>query len=205
MRRINRCCLKLISALFACMLIDCSFFGYSLAASDVQLNLTEDEWTWIPGEVATFQGTVSITPAAQDEITIQVSISPEPKSDDPGKIVFTSINDRKIKIRKQSDRYMLKSDELKEGTIAFAGSWFIPEDSAYFKAELGLSVINGSGDSLGNVSLHLGANSSDGGNTLKRIPVDIGRVNFVIGISACMIWLFVLIRILMIRRKNRVH
>ena len=51
-------------------------------------------------------------------------------------------------------------------------------------------------------SLSLGANDAESGSTLKRIPVDIGRMNMVLGIIAGILWVCAMLRIALIHKRK---
>ena len=202
MKRRKRCCSQIIVVICFGLFFATMVHGFSLAKSDLDLTLEEDEWSWVPGEVATFMGTVSGEPTALNDITLFLSITPEPKGDETGNIVFTSVNEKKIKIRKQSESYTLADNEATSGIVTFTGSWFIPENSAYFKAGLKISALNHNGETLAGVVLNLGANNGESGSTLKRIPIDISLVNKILSLSILVIWFFVLLKLWYLKRKR---
>lgn len=181
-------------------------YSCSRAESPVRIILTEKEWSWIPGEVATFSGTITCDDHDQlSGASIQLEIIPEPKDDDPGRIVFTSINGKRIKIRKQSETYILDDSDLND-EILFEGSWFIPEGSAFFKAGLVASVAGKSGDLLGTCTINVGTGDSESTHSLLRIPVDIGHVNFILALCTGAVCCLAVCRfIVLLHRKKSIH
>lgn len=175
---------------------------FCCAESPVLISVQEHEWSWVPGEVATFSGLVSYqNPENLSGATLRLEIIPEPRDEDAGRVVFTAVNDKRIKIRKQSDTYIIDDDDL-SGDILFEGSWFIPEDSAYFKASLNASVISKDGNTLASGNLIVGSGSNEGNHSLLQIPVDIGRLNTILAVCTAGICFLAVLRVFVIARKR---
>ena len=176
--------------------------AFCCAESPVLISVQENEWSWVPGEVATFSGLISCqNPEDLSGATLRLEIIPEPRDEDAGRVVFTAVNDKRIKIRKQSDTYNIDDDDL-SGEIPFEGSWFIPEGSAYFKAGLNASVIGKDGNTLASGNISVGSGSNEGNHTLLRIPVDIGRLNTVLAVCTAGICFLAIFRVFVITRKK---
>ena len=111
---------------------------------------------------------------------------------------------KRIKIRKQDEKYSVNDDDL-SGDISFEGSWFIPEDSAFFKASLNVSVIGSNGDSLASGLLSVGSGDTESNHSLMRIPVDINRLNMLIAICTGIICCLAIVRVIICTRKKTIH
>ena len=181
------------AVLFSCTCVRAEKPGTIISAGE--------EWSWEPGGVATFTGTLTADAEQAAGATLQVSINPEPKAEDPGRIVFTNVNGKKVKVRKQDATYAL--DEAEAGEISFSGSWFLPDDSAYFRAAVTVSLINPEGESIGFSTMKCGAYNTEGESTLKRIPADIGKINLILALSAGGIWCLAILRIVICRRRTQ--
>ena len=175
---------------------------FCCAESPVLISVQENEWSWVPGEVATFSGLVSChKPEDLSGATLRLEIIPEPRDEDAGRVVFTAVNDKRIKIRKQSDTNSIKDDDL-SGDILFEGSWFIPEGSAYFKASLSASVIGKDGNTLASGNISIGSGGNESNHSLLRIPVDIGQLNTILAVCTAGICFLAVLRLLVITRKK---
>ena len=195
----TRCCTGRFMALVLTVLILLNILP-AAAAGIAEIQVMENEWTWSPGGVATFTGTITGEAGELEGATLALSISPEPKGEDSGSIVFTSVNNKKIKIRKQSDSYELNGLESM-GAIPFEGSWFIPESSAFFKAVVKVTASNALGEVIGEGSMTVGESGDAAAGALIRIPADIGKINLWIGITAAVIWAAAIIRIMLLRGR----
>ena len=176
--------------------------GACCAESGIKITIEEEEWSWEPGGVATFTGTLTADPEQAAGAILQVSINPEPKAEDPGRIVFTNVNGKKVKVRKQDAVYTLDTTEA-EGEIPFSGSWFLPDDSAYFRAAVTVSLINAEGEILASSNMKCGVYDTEGESTLKRIPADIGKINMILALSAGGIWCLAILRIAICRGRKQ--
>ena len=177
---------------------------FCCAENSVNISVQENEWSWVPGEVATFSGSViSENPSDLSGTVIQLEIIPEPKDEDTGRIVFTAVNDKRIKIRKQSDSYSVGDEDL-TGDISFEGSWFIPEGSAFSRANLNVRVLGNNGDQLASGTLSIGSGAAESNHSLLRIPVDINRLNMIIAVCTGLVCCLAIIRVFICSRVKSI-
>ena len=177
---------------------------FCCAENSVNISVQENEWSWVPGEVATFSGSViSENPSDLSGTVIQLEIIPEPKDEDTGRIVFTAVNDKRIKIRKQSESYSVGDEDL-TGDISFEGSWFIPEGSAFSRANLNVRVLGNNGDQLASGTLSIGSGAAESNHSLLRIPVDINRLNMIIAVCTGLVCCLAIIRVFICSRVKSI-
>ena len=189
-------CFLLFLAVMLCSVGAC-------AQEAVQVTVKNEEWSWEPGEVATFSGTVYGTPEVLNGTVLQVTIDAQPRGDEEERIVFTGVNGSRIKVRKQSETYALKEEEL-SAEIPFTGSWFVPEGSMAFQAVVTVTVLSGTGETLGSGKLEFGMGGETGeGTALLRIPFDTEQLILWMTVGTGVIWVLAGLRIMICRKKRR--
>ena len=175
-------------------------------ADPVSIEMTEDIWTWQAGESATFSGTITGDDELLSSCTLHLSVLAGSSEPETGSVVFTTVNDHKIKVRKQSDTYEMPGDSLEEG-IHFTGIWRLPETAVSHRTAIQLQVTASDGTSLGSASLSPDQDSpeANGGRRLFRIPIDLDQAQMILWISAGTVWCAVGLRFLLIHRKRTVN
>ena len=117
-----RCCFSLLFLLL--FLIPCA-----ACAAGVSCEITPGDGSWTPGESALFEGIVSSDGSfSADSITMKLSIRTDPVLSEPGTILFSEVNGKKLSIRNQKDEYTVSLQE--GGEVRFSGSWLLPENTA---------------------------------------------------------------------------
>ena len=124
---------------------------HALAANVLSADISEKDWTWTPGGIATFEGTIVYEGSASDSpLTLSLAISCTPDTPDPGSIVFSSVNDQKLSRMKQKSEYVIKKDD--NPVFRFTGNWILPDGTAMSGAKVTLTVLDMSGHKVGEAS-----------------------------------------------------
>ena len=174
---------------------------------EVQLTLEPAEWTWEAGAVATFQGQLDSGGEDLTGAALTLSIEVSPQQEDPGRVVFTSLNDKRLKVRKQSESHTLEEGETAQ-PLSFTGSWFLAEESYYNGANLRLTLTDADGKELARAEYasENGSATGEGGEGEPfRVPVDMNQVIRILAIVCGAVWAAFLGRLFYLRicRKTR--
>ena len=172
--------------------------GACAAAEGGEPVITPQEWNWNPGKVATFEGSFTLPEPCPETVTLHLAISPEPAQGDPGNIVFTFVNQKRLTVKKQSDAYTLSTEGL-ESPVSFRGSWFLPDDIYYSSAAVTFSVTTEDGTVLTEKSFRFSEDEGLGQNgdrAIIRLPFQTGQIVLWAGIAAGAVWLAAILRMI---------
>ena len=186
---------KLICFCCTGLLILISIFAMAESGEPV---ITPVEWTWNPGKVATFEGRFTLPESCPNSVVLHLAVKPEPSQNDPGRIVFTFVNQKRLTVKKQSDEYTLKTDGL-TGEITFKGSWFIPDEIYYSAASVTFTLTGEDGTVIAEKTAEFNENEGpgqNGGQKILRLPFQTSKIILWTGISAAAIWLAAILRII---------
>ena len=95
-------------------LILCVMMLLSAAAGEgrkLQMELIPEEWSWEANAVCTMIGMIHTSSEGIRNVTLRLEVETEPETDQDGRIVFTAVDGNKVKIRRQSDSYMIEEVE----------------------------------------------------------------------------------------------
>ena len=180
-------------ALMLCLVL-CLCTGAGLG--EVQLTLEPAEWTWEAGAVATFQGRLDAGGEDLTGATLTLAIEVDPQQEDPGRVVFTSLNDKRLKVRKQTETHTLEASDV---PLMYTGSWFLAEESYYNGATLRLTLTDPAGKELARTEYAAESGSAAGEGQEGqhfRVPVDMNQVIRVLLIACGAVWLAFACRII---------
>ena len=198
----KRCCTAwvIVIMLFACV---CSCFASG--AENTAVELQQLEWTWEPLSTATFEGTVSFGSDAPEQVVLKLSFSVQPDDSDPGEVVFQTVNEKKLTLRKQKSTCSVTRGD--EDTLRFTGSWKTPESVFFTRIEITCRAYNE------DESILLAENKLVFTRTASEIAqIDDGRIRLKIdfsewtgyaAIAAGVIWLLAAARILINKRERK--
>ena len=114
----ERCCARCFILLLPLLL----FLISCACAAGITCEINPAGSSWIPGESALFEGCISADgTVSSDGATMKLSIRTDPVLSDPGTIVFSEVNGKKLSIRNQKDEYTVSLPAGSE--IRFSGSW----------------------------------------------------------------------------------
>lgn len=123
--------------------------GYAAAET---LKLSEDHWTWEPGETATFTALFDASQTKGITLAAEVSIESDDKDETVGKVLLTHVNGKKIPAKEQTSQVTFDVPDDSD-SVYFAGAWKIGE---YFEGQyvhLHLKVMDQNGKVLAQTSL----------------------------------------------------
>ncbi|MBO7661905.1 MAG: hypothetical protein J6U01_00880 [Clostridia bacterium] len=174
------------------------------AENAAETRITPLEWSWMPGNAATFEGTAVLPENAPETVTMKLAVAPQPAEKEIGEIVFTYINDRRLTVRKQAAEYTLNTAE-QSGAVSFRGSWILPEDQYFSSAELTLSLAAEDGTVLSTRTFAFSEDdeaTQSGGRSIIRLPFNLNRVILYLAIAAGALWCAAILRMILARRNK---
>ena len=193
----ERCCTRYFILLLPLILF---LVPYAASAAGISCEITPAVSSWTPGESALFDGTVSTDgTVSADSITMRLSIRTDPVLPEPGTIIFSEVNGKKLSIRNQKEEYPVSLQE--GGEIRFSGSWLLPENAHVSEVILVLTVLGPDGSVLGEAAASLSGEASASGSSGMTFP-DLSAVIRMILIAAAVVWILAGIRIF-IHHKRR--
>lgn len=188
-----RCCISLLFLML--FLIPCAS-----CAAGISCEIIPADSSWIPGESALFEGVVSADGAlSADSITLKLSIRTDPVLSEPGTILFSEVNGKKLSIRNQKDEYTVSLQE--GGGIRFSGSWLLPENVHLSAVEIVLTVLDPDGSIIAETSAAVAAETAVSGSSGITFP-DLTVPIRIAAIAAAVVWILAAVRIL-IHHKRR--
>ena len=188
-----RCCISLLFLML--FLIPCAS-----CAAGISCEIIPADSSWIPGESALFEGIVSADGAlSADSITLKLSIRTDPVLSEPGTILFSEVNGKKLSIRNQKDEYTVSLQE--GGEIRFSGSWLLPENVHLSAVEIVLTVLDPDGSIIAETSAAVAAETAVSGSSGITFP-DLTVPIRIVAIAAAVVWILAAVRIL-IHHKRR--
>ena len=188
-----RCCISLLFLML--FLIPCTS-----CAAGISCEIIPADSSWIPGESALFEGIVSADSAfSADSITLKLSIRTDPVLSEPGTILFSEVNGKKLSIRNQKDEYTVSLQE--GGEIRFSGSWLLPENVHLSAVEIVLTVLDPDGSIIAETSAAVAAETAVSGSSGITFP-DLTVPIRIVAIAAAVVWILAAVRIL-IHHKRR--
>ena len=189
----------------AALMIACLSPGMTAGAENAaETRITPLEWSWTPGNAATFEGTAVLPANAPETVTLKLAVAPQPAEKEIGEIVFTYINDRRLTVRKQAAEYTLNTAE-QSGAVSFRGRWLLPEDQYFSSAELTLSVAAEDGTILSSRTFAFSEDdeaTQNGGRSMIRLPFNLNRVILYLAIAAGVLWCAAILRMILGRRNK---
>ncbi len=113
---------------------------YAYGSEEVILELQETEWTWEPQSTAVFEGSASFPGEVPEQVVLKLFFSVQPDDSDPGEVVFQTVNEKKLTLRKQKSEYTLLCGG--ENTFSFTACWKTPESVFFSKVEIVCRIYN---------------------------------------------------------------
>ena len=193
----ERCCARCFILLLPLLL----FLISCACAAGINCEINPAGSSWIPGESALFEGCISADgTVSSDSATMKLSIRTDPVLSDPGTIVFSEVNGKKLSIRNQKDEYTVSLQAGSE--IRFSGSWLIPENIHVSDIALVLTVLGPDGSILDEVSAPVSGNVSGSGPSGTMFPDLAAPIRYVL-LAAAAVWILVAVRILIHQKRSK--
>ena len=193
----ERCCARCFILLLPLLL----FLISCACAAGITCEISPAGSSWIPGESALFEGCISADgTVSSDSATMKLSIRTDPVLSDPGTIVFSEVNGKKLSIRNQKDEYTVSLQAGSE--IRFSGSWLIPENIHVSDIALVLTVLGPDGSILDEVSAPVSGNVSGSGPSGTMFPDLAAPIRYVL-LAAAAVWILAAVRILIHQKRSK--
>ena len=193
----ERCCARCFILLLPLLL----FLISCACAAGITCEINPAGSSWIPGESALFEGCISADgTVSSDSATMKLSIRTDPVLSDPGTIVFSEVNGKKLSIRNQKDEYTVSLQAGSE--IRFSGSWLIPENIHVSDIALVLTVLGPDGSILDEVSAPVSGNVSGSGPSGTMFPDLAAPIRYVL-LAAEAVWILAAVRILIHQKRSK--
>ena len=193
----ERCCARCFILLLPLLL----FLISCACAAGITCEISPAGSSWIPGESALFEGCISADgTVSSDSATMKLSIRTNPVLSDPGTIVFSEVNGKKLSIRNQKDEYTVSLQAGSE--IRFSGSWLIPENIHVSDIALVLTVLGPDGSILDEVSAPVSGNVSGSGPSGTMFP-DLAAPILYVLLAAAAVWILAAVRILIHQKRSK--
>ena len=193
----ERCCARCFILLLHLLL----FLISCACAAGINCEINPAGSSWIPGESALFEGCISADgTVSSDSATMKLSIRTDPVLSDPGTIVFSEVNGKKLSIRNQKDEYTVSLQAGSE--IRFSGSWLIPENIHVSDIALVLTVLGPDGSILDEVSAPVSGNVSGSGPSGTMFPDLAAPIRCVL-LAAAAVWILVAVRIFIHQKRSK--
>ena len=193
----ERCCARCFILLLPLLL----FLISCACAAGITCEINPAGSSWIPGESALFEGCISADgTVSSDSATMKLSIRTDPVLSDPGTIVFSEVNGKKLSIRNQKDEYTVSLQAGSE--IRFSGSWLIPENIHVSDIALVLTVLGPDGSLLDEVSAPVSGNVSGSGPSGTMFPDLAAPIRYVL-LAAAAVWILAAVRILIHQKRSK--
>ena len=193
----ERCCARCFILLLPLLL----FLISCACAAGITCEINPAGSSWIPGESALFEGCISADgTVSSDSATMKLSIRTDPVLSDPGTIVFSEVNGKKLSIRNQKDEYPVSLQSGSE--IRFSGSWLIPENIHVSDIALVLTVLGPDGSILDEVSAPVSGNVSGSGPSGTMFPDLAAPIRYVL-LAAAAVWILAAVRILIHQKRSK--
>ncbi len=188
-RRVRAVCCCLLTALL----------WAALAVGETAVTIEAGEWTWEPGGVSTFSGTV-IPDRDLPEALLKLSV--ETKGENVRGITFLTLNGKKVKLRKRGPEATV---EMKSGTpFSFEGQWTIPEetDSGLVYAEITLTVLDEQGEEAGRGILKIGSAEAENRMLEQTLTGRTDRLILILSAACAAVWVLAVGRHMILNRKK---
>ena len=97
----RRTCMIILTALIIFLLA-----SETEAANILSIHIEKDEWSWVGDTAATFKGSIICQGVTdEDPVILRLTLITGPDDSDSGEIVFTSVNHKRLAVRKQKNEY----------------------------------------------------------------------------------------------------
>ncbi len=196
--------MRRITALLCCFLMLIVQTASAESQKELGIELQKTDWTWTAGEVATFAGTLHPAHTDLNGAKLELTIQASPETDDSGKLVFTSCNGKRIKVRNQSETCSLENVENSD-SIPFECSWILPEGSMFQKVTITATCISESGENLFSYGMTCVNDSwfEQGDQKIFHIPADLDQLVLILCVACAVVWTAAIIRNILLRHEEK--
>ena len=197
--------MKLRLCLFCAVALIFLCAASAASAESLTVEMKEAGWTWEENNIASFEGTVASESGLPEKIVMKLEFLAYPESKDSGEVVFSTVNGKKLTLRKQKSDYSLSTDGVK--SIGFTAGWKTPESVLFTRIDITLKIYTDDSSAL--LAEQKFTMSRDASELVMkddgkiRLHTDFSEWTRWVAVSAAVIWAAALLRILLNYRKNR--
>lgn len=170
------------------------------AEAEIKVEMLQGDWTWEAGGFSVFTGSIT---SDQDLSDVTLSLTAETLLEQSGQAIFTSINGKRLKVKKQLPTASV--DLVSGAEIPFEAEWDLPEDtgSGLTWVRIHLSVLSPEGSEISSGTLDIGS-LSDQEAMEESAPTRIAdRVIICLLAASAFVWLLAAVRSLLLKVRNR--
>lgn len=193
--RWSRWAVCLLALLCMCILI------CSAALADWQIEMNPVEWTWDANGVASFSGVIRTDGA--DVSGAVLSLAVDTRMEDSGEVLFTALNEKKVKLRKRSNTAEIDiSGANAENT--FEGEWYLPAEveEGLASAVVHLTIADGEGKELAKYDMQAGSQEADTASESNSPTEKLDRLFHFLLFGGIGVWILALGRYAFLQRKR---
>lgn len=165
-----------------------------------------EEWSWSRGAYNTFSGQISLEEFAGKELTVCLTtdLPYDTETESQSMPVFTSVNDRRIVMTKQSDTVQC-IPESEDCSMRYSVSFRLPEKQHVDSISVTFHVKDKDRNELKTVSGRIYADENVSGKSGSPfyIHADTGLMTAVSAGAAAVVWILVLIKRILINKKQK--
>ena len=179
-----------------CMLL---CFIPAVCLGDTEIEMTADEWTWNANEVASFHGSIVTDQDAADAV---LTLRAETSLEDSGEVIFTSVNGKKLKIRKRGPEI---TEDLQAGSeFLFEGEWNLPADTGggIARAVITLTIQDAEGNTIAEGRMEEGSLAAEeaiqGASPAKKAD----QLILILLLAGLLVWLAAVSRYLVLNLRR---
>ena len=176
-----------------------------LAEEETVIKLAEKEWTWEEKNIASFGGETKTESLPEGKLLLKLSVATEPKAPNPGEVVFQTVNGKKLTLKKQKAEYIF--DHKGQDELSFIGNWKTPDDVFFTKVGITFQICTEDGNTvLAEQKLTVSrtaAEISEKNDGKIRLKTDFNAWILWGSITAAVIWILAVLRIILNRTKRK--
>lgn len=172
------------------------------ALSETKIELLAGQWTWEAGGTSSLNGVIVSDLDLTDAV---LTLDVKTRLENSGEVVFTSLNGKKVKIRKQAPS--IESDLVKGTETPFEAEWTLPEDidGGIGWAVISLKVTDSEGIEIASASLEVGSRAEEEA-LIESSPDRVSRkVLTGLLIAAAVVWILAFTRSIILNRNRKDH
>ena len=178
----------------------------ALCEESVQAALVPgEEWSWSRGAYNTFTGQIGLKDYTGMELTVNIRAElPYTDAEQESLPVFTSVNGKRIVMTKQSDTVRFTPVEERP-EMAFSVSFRLPDKQYVTSVPFAFTVRDDAGNELCTIRGRIDSEDNGSGKAGNpfHIPADIGLITAVTAGTAVGIWIIVIIRGILRKKKRK--
>ena len=193
--RWSRRAVCLLALLCMCILI------CSAALADWQIEMNPVEWTWDANGVASFSGVIRTD--GEDVSGAVMTLAVDTRMEDSGEVLFTVLNDKKVKVRKRSSTAEMDITGANADNT-FEGEWYLPAEveEGLASAVVHLTIADGEGKELAKYDMQAGSQEADTASAAASPTEKLDRLFHILLFGGIGVWALAVGRFAFLQRKR---